>query len=224
MKKFNNKGFVLAETLVVTVFVMSIFTLLYVNFFPLLGEYAKREFYDDIDSKYDVYWLKRMIQNSTMLSDSTYSVKTSEVSSKYYSEIKCSDFEPNFQNMCKQYINLIVATDPSYVEPNPSNPTKEEDKLKAIKIYLTDYALGNKNNPQQSFKQVVKNDIESNNPKFSTNFQDYVTYLPNYTTNGSPNNASYRIIVEFRRKIDVNAGSSEDNLYYTFSTIEITRE
>ena len=50
MKKINNKGFVLAETLIVTVFVMTIFTLLYVNFFPLLGEYAKREFYDDIDS------------------------------------------------------------------------------------------------------------------------------------------------------------------------------
>ena len=53
MKKLNKKGFVLAETLIVTVFVMTIFTLLYVNFFPLLGEYAKREFYDDIDSKYD---------------------------------------------------------------------------------------------------------------------------------------------------------------------------
>ena len=33
MKKLNKKGFVLAETLIVTVFVMTIFTLLYVNFF-----------------------------------------------------------------------------------------------------------------------------------------------------------------------------------------------
>ena len=51
MLKFNNKGFVLAETLVVTVFLMVIFGMLYSNFYPLIGEYEKRETYDDVDSK-----------------------------------------------------------------------------------------------------------------------------------------------------------------------------
>ena len=51
MIKNNEKGFVLAETLVVSVFIMTIFTLMYVNFYPLMAQYEKREFYDDLDSK-----------------------------------------------------------------------------------------------------------------------------------------------------------------------------
>ena len=41
---------------------MVIFTMLYNNFYPLIGEYEKRETYNDIDSMYSVYWLKRMIE------------------------------------------------------------------------------------------------------------------------------------------------------------------
>ena len=52
MKKINSKGFVLAETLVVTVFLMVIFGMIYSNFYPLMGEYEKRENYNDVDSIY----------------------------------------------------------------------------------------------------------------------------------------------------------------------------
>lgn len=62
MKKLNNKGFVLAETLVVATFVMGIFAIFYNNFYPLMSEYEKRETYDDIDSKYSVFWIKRLMQ------------------------------------------------------------------------------------------------------------------------------------------------------------------
>lgn len=63
MKKLNKKGFVLAETLVVAVFVMALFSIIYMNFYPLVGEYDRREFYDDVDSKYQAFWIKRMIQD-----------------------------------------------------------------------------------------------------------------------------------------------------------------
>lgn len=63
MKKLNNKGFILAETLVVAVFLMVIFGMLYANFYPLIGEYEKRENYDDVDGKYAAYWIKRMIES-----------------------------------------------------------------------------------------------------------------------------------------------------------------
>ena len=43
MKKNSTSGFILAETLVVTVFLMTIFTMLYVNFYPLIGEYEKEK-------------------------------------------------------------------------------------------------------------------------------------------------------------------------------------
>ena len=52
MKKINSKGFALAETLIVTVFLMVIFTMIYANFVPLVGEYEKREYYDDVNGKY----------------------------------------------------------------------------------------------------------------------------------------------------------------------------
>ena len=65
MKKYSKNGFVLAETLVVTVFLMIIFSMIYSSFYPLLGEYEKREAYDDIDSKYAVYWIKKIIEDGS---------------------------------------------------------------------------------------------------------------------------------------------------------------
>ena len=67
MKKLNNKGFILAETLVVTVFLMVIFTMLYTNYYPLMGEYQKRENYDDVDGKYVAYWMKKLIEDASYM-------------------------------------------------------------------------------------------------------------------------------------------------------------
>ena len=63
MLKLNNKGFVLVETLISAVFIMSIFSIIYVNFYPIMAEYEKRETYDDVDSKYATYWIKKVIQS-----------------------------------------------------------------------------------------------------------------------------------------------------------------
>ena len=51
IKKINNKGFVLAETLIVTVIILTLFTMIYINFYPLIGEYEKREVYDMTQKK-----------------------------------------------------------------------------------------------------------------------------------------------------------------------------
>ena len=40
-KVLNSRGFILVETLIVGVFIMGIFSLLYANFFPLIGEYER---------------------------------------------------------------------------------------------------------------------------------------------------------------------------------------
>ena len=63
MKKINNRGFILAETLIVAVFLMVIFAMIYANFYPMIGEYEKRENYDDVDGKYTAYWIKKMIES-----------------------------------------------------------------------------------------------------------------------------------------------------------------
>ena len=58
MKKINNKGFALVETLIVSAFVIGIFSVMYANFYPMMGEYEKRENYDDISSIYNANLIK----------------------------------------------------------------------------------------------------------------------------------------------------------------------
>lgn len=61
MKKNNNKGFMMAELLVVAVVVLVIFTILFTNFVPTKGEYEKRLEYNDIDTLYANYYLRVLL-------------------------------------------------------------------------------------------------------------------------------------------------------------------
>ena len=80
MKKLknNSSGFVLAETLVVTVFLLAIFAAIYSGFYPLMGEFEKRETYDDVDGKYSAYWIKKLIQ------DSSYDINTNTDTREFF--------------------------------------------------------------------------------------------------------------------------------------------
>ena len=106
MKKLNNKGFVLAETMVVAVFIMTIFGIIFINFYPLMAQYEKREFYDDIDSKYDVYWFKRIIENKKFVSNSTINSFNSQLSGGVGRvAFTCSNVEISYRSICQQYWN-----------------------------------------------------------------------------------------------------------------------
>lgn len=150
MKK-NNKGFVLVETLVVTVFVMAVFSVIYINFYPLAGEYERREFYDDVDSKYSAYWVKRFIQGSTYdFYGSGGAADT--ISSNKYDVFQCSDLssseEVSFCNKMFHRMNIKQAI-------------------------ITDYDL-------TEFKQKVQDD-DSLASTLGNNFTAYIEYLPNYS-------------------------------------------
>ena len=80
----NKKGFVLAETLVVVIFSVVIFTLLYSSAVPLLAKYEDLSFYDDIDTTYDLYQYKKLLEN-----DSNYN---NIISHNNYKKLECSDF------------------------------------------------------------------------------------------------------------------------------------
>lgn len=60
MKK-NKRGFILIELLIVAVFTASLFTFLYVNILPLMGDYEQKEKYDTIDTKYVLYDLRKEV-------------------------------------------------------------------------------------------------------------------------------------------------------------------
>ena len=202
--RLNNQGFVLAETLIVSVFLVAIFTMIYVNFYPIIGEYEKRENYDDIDGEYAAYWIKKLIE------DPNFNISQQEKESlngeKQYFRFKCSDFLENSpQELC---INLVKSLE--------IDCDDNDDNGSNCQIYVTNYrigldALGDGTVPN-SFKKTV------NAPKseFSNDFKEYINYLPDYK-NTSIAGAKYRVII-------VTHHTKGYNDYVTYSNIEVKRE
>ncbi|MCI6899745.1 MAG: hypothetical protein MR846_04060 [Tenericutes bacterium] len=193
MLKINSKGFVLVETLVVAVFVSAIFSVIYSNFYPIMGEYEKREAYDDIDSKYATFWFKRIIQSDSV----NFTNIQNDITNNSYHEFNCS--------------NDIVDSDVTAIKVCNSLVTR----FGVEKMYITDYKLGNRD--VSSDKNNFKDIVEKNDPNvFSSGLQDYVAYLPTYSKVPSLNGACYRLVVEFHNTRDGND-------YWTYSTIEILK-
>lgn len=178
MLKLNEKGFMMVETLIAAVFAMTIFTLIYVNFYPLIGEYEKREVYDDIDGKYAAYWIKRIIQSSSTTSNFI----------AYVNKETCEDNEEN----CKYYkftCENDIIKDDTYTKRLCNNL---KQAMEIENIYLIKFKTG-------EFKNIV-----ANNDNFSSGLQDYMVYLPTYEKLDSLNDAQYRVIIEFHHKKDDN--------------------
>ncbi len=238
MLKNNRQGFVLAETLVVTVFLMLIFTMIYTNFYPLIGEYEKRETYDDVDGKYDVFWLKRMIE------DSSYQIgveKIVNLAERGYARFECDDVSADDEKreICKNMVKALQ------VEGCNSKGNECE-------IYITPYRIGNGNDKsgdvwfkktvaQESYKRyeedcfagdcptLYKNkciaregtgseqycENKGNKNVFRSGFKDYISSLPDYKIE-SLNYAKYRVIACFHHVKD-------NNNYYSYATIEVNK-
>ena len=232
MKKINSSGFVLAETLVVAVFLMAIFAMLYSSFYPLVGEYEKRENYDSVDGKYGVYWIKRMIE------DPSYHIsKGEEISTNGFTRFKCSDItdDADKRRFC---INMVLNL-------QADNCDENGDKCD---IYITRYRLDDSSDTSRTwFKQTIKefkkyqvdcsgdncretfistcmaeNNVErkvcetkADKKAFNSGFRDYIFSLPDYTA-GSLNYANYRVIAVFHNRKD-------NNNTYSYATIEVSR-
>ncbi len=172
MKKLNNKGFVMTETLVVAVFIMGIFGIMYNNYYPLIGEYERREVFDDVDSKYGAFWVKRFIQHSSY--DDVSSDMRNAINSNGYTMFSCEHITDDYRKtMCYKLVRELEVKDYS------SQP----------KIYITKYNL-------ETFKNYVKADTDY--ATFSGGFSDYVNFLPIYKV-PSLNDAAYRVLIEFER-------------------------
>ena len=174
MIKLNNKGFVMAETLVVAVFIMVIFGIMYNNYYPLIGEYERREVFDDIDSKYAAFWVKRFIQHSS------YNLSSADIDSGTgYVRFDCNMInDEHRKTMCNRLTTeLEISSD-----------------VHGLTAYITKYNL-------TEFKALVKAD--ENYETFSGGFHDYVEYLPIFKMD-SLNFANYSVVLEFHRKKNEN--------------------
>ena len=238
MKKINQKGFVLAETLVVAVFLMAIFTLIFTNFYPLMGEYEKRETYDDVDGKYAVYWLKRLIE------DSSYQISGNSdafFKEKGYVRFECSDIVEDVgkKEMCKTLVKSlevkgctsngdhceiyitkyqIGSTTKSFKDSvSPTNASNNIKRYQVNNGNLSSYIQTCKDSLKES-DETKKNTIctnEANSNEFRSGFKDYVESLPDYKV-ASLDGSKYRVIACFQHKKD-------NNNYYSYATIEVSR-
>ena len=171
MKKLNSKGFVMTETLVVAVFIMGIFGIMYNNYYPLIGEYERREVFDDVDSKYGAFWIKRFIQHSSY---NLSAAQKNTINNNGYVLFSCNNINNDYRKtMCNKLLKELEVKDYN-VQP---------------KVYITKYNL-------ETFKNNVAAD--TNYATFSGGFSDYVNFLPLYRV-PSLNDAEYRILVEFDR-------------------------
>lgn len=97
MKRRRNdeKGFVLLETVIVSVFIISIFTFVYTSIVPLLGRYEELAYEYDIDIAYKLYHIR-----DAMYKDANF---TNIVGSKY-KRVTSADFNDT------TYFNSLVAS------------------------------------------------------------------------------------------------------------------
>ena len=228
--KLNNKGFVLVETLIVAVAVAAIFSLVFKHFYPLMGEYERREDYDDIDSKYGTYWVKRLIQSDYY----NFETNRNEITTNGYSLFSCDNIsDPVKKNMCNQ---LLVDLEVSCDDITSSNKIEKCDGTRLPHIYITPYQLRNAPEsivnhtsvPDGNVKDVI---IDDNTQTFSDGLKDYLLYLPDYSKVQSLNGANYRIIIEYYRHrfdneddpADATSYEIDDFDFYTYSTIEVIK-
>lgn len=209
MKKNNKNGFVLVETLIVVVFVAAIFSIMFLNFYPLIGEYERRENYDDVESKYGAYWVKKMIQ------DSNYTVN--------YNNPHATPFNIYPYTI---YRDITCSTIYSDDEEKKSKCEEIYKKLGIEKSILAAYNLTNLKKGIAEFPTSTTGTSYGIN-LIDDNFRDYINYLPNYT-HESLNGAKYRILVKFKHDSPKKSNFIGDEditeyPYYTYATLEVTK-
>ncbi len=152
MKLLNKKGFILVETLVVTLFIMTLFMLVYQNLVPSIGKYEAMENYDDIDSVYASNLFKK-----TLLRYGNTDYIDSYLANHTYLDITdCSNI-----NVYKNSDYCLFIKD--FLD------ISEDDY-----IFITKYDI-------KDFRNEVKNNELFDSGKFS-GFKDYISTIPDIDT------------------------------------------
>ncbi len=235
MKKINSKGFVLAETLVVTVFLMVIFGMIYSNFYPLMGEYEKRENYNDVDSIYSIFWLKRFIEDSDYQPNNA---KKMNLSKNHFMRFDCHDIiEAQKQETCKNLLSSLQVEGCNsqgsncniFITPYKIDEFKDlvskkfkrykedcnySDNYCKNKYIENNYASDNTDGNLSEEKRKEKWEVRSEKSVFNSGMEDYIFSLPNYKN--TTNKPKYRVIASFQHRKD-------NNNFYSYATIEVNK-
>ncbi len=170
MKILNKKGFVLVETLIVTVFIVTLFIFVYQNLVPHIGEYEKMETYDDIDSVY-----ASNIYKQTLLRYGNLDYIDSYLATHTYIDITDCNDTNIYRNAayCMKLKKALSILDDDY-------------------IFLTNYDIS-------SFREEVNENEFFDSGKLS-NFKSYIHTISNvdsfYSQNKNPNlTGKYRLFL-----------------------------
>jgi hypothetical protein len=181
MKKNNNEGFVLAEAVVVGVFILSLFTFLFINIVPLVGKYDSIKKYDTVDAVYNTNIVKMLL-----LSFDTDDVVLGKVDSDhpylvFHTNSSFCDYMLECTgNACYRLDWCETMLGPRYLDVKS--------------IIITRYRLGTESGNDSHF---IKYQIKSNGD-FTRAQQEYIASLDNYTQPaGSYYDRYHRIIVEY---------------------------
>lgn len=170
-KKVNKKGFMLVETLIVSVFVMGIFSLLYANFFPLVGEYERYKNYNTVEATYIAHWARMIALKG--LPDSVYN----EVKTKGYKDISDCSLYTNeesegvcgaflvMNNVSKIYLTTYSTT--TFKNFVKDNNTFERDFREYIS-YLPTYSKNTSKTPNTGYYRVIVEYISNDTHRYGT--------------------------------------------------------
>ena len=170
-KKLNRQGFILVETLIVGVFVMGIFTLLYTNFFPLIGEYERFKDYDTVESIYIAHWARVIALKG--LTDSSY---TTASNTGYLDITDCSLYTgSDAQNSCAAF-NTINKKKKIYLTPystiNFKNYVKDNNSFsrsfRDYISYLPTYSKNTAKTPESGYYRVIIEYTSNDTYKYGT--------------------------------------------------------
>ena len=168
-KVVNNKGFVLVETLIVGVFIMGIFSLLYANFFPLIGEYERYRDYDTVESTYVAHWARMIALKG--LPDSIYST----VNTTGYADISdCSIYtDVDMQNKCVTLLSMNDVTNvylTTYSTTSFKNFVKDNSSFsrsfREYIAYLPTYSKNTSKTPETGYYRVIVEYVSNNTYKY----------------------------------------------------------
>ena len=184
--KKNNKGFALAEILAVTLVMMVIFTVLYSNFMPLSGEYARSENYNDISSQYELHYFRKLFQG--YITDETLQQQANnELSTNKYilligqdingNEKSCDSLAGSNKDICtnlKNKINPTLILTNYNISSLKSELKQDTNKLPDLRTYilsLPDY--NDRDSQQEIYRLIIKTNSGYANVKLKFE-RDYI--------------------------------------------------
>lgn len=183
IKLIDNKGFVIVETIIVAVFIIGICTFLFANFVPLIGDYERISYYDDLSSKYKTHEIRKMILGEINKNSTKKSIFTNYISNNSGYHIYSGS------QLCS-----------TMSSPNYCNKLLGKQFMDVKEIVVTPFKLSN-------VKTAIKNDTKANRA-----LKEYIEYLPNYNKYSSKYDSYYRLIVVFNNGFIANIEVNYDAL------------